>query len=118
MGGFPSCIMCINSFHVNICTPFEDEDSFVNRKGFHSINEQAMTDADYKFADTVARWPGSTHDYFIFRTPDVHDYARDNHTTLEHGVVLGNSGYPLDNFLMILYTNPISHQQRRFNATH
>ena len=78
MGGFPSCILCIDGFHVSICIPFEDENSFVNRKCFHSINVQAMTDADYKFADIVARWPGSTHDSFIFRTSDVHDYMRDN----------------------------------------
>lgn len=38
MGGFPSCILCIDGFHVRICTPFEDENSYVNRKGFHSIN--------------------------------------------------------------------------------
>ena len=93
-------------------------DSFVHRKGFHSINVQAMTDADYKFADIVARWPGSTHGSFIFRTSDVHDYLRDNHTTLEHGVVLGDSGYSLANFLMIPYTNPTSHQQRQFNTSH
>ena len=107
MGSFPACILRIDGFHGNICTPFENENYFFNRKGFHSINVQAMTDANYKFANIVARWHGSTHDSFIFRTSDVHDYLRDNHTTLEHGVVLGDSGYSL----------ATSHQRRRFNAT-
>ena len=68
MGGFPSCILCVDGFHVRICTPHDDENSYVNRKGFHSINVQALTDADYKFdVDVVAQWPGSTHDSFIWR---------------------------------------------------
>jgi hypothetical protein len=118
MGGFPSCILCIDGFHVKICTPHQDENSFVNRKGVHSINVQAMTDADMKFADMVVRWPGSTHDSFIFRSSEIHDYLRVNHTTLEQGVVLGDSGYALTNFLMTPYENPNTRQQRRFNVTH
>ena len=38
MGGFPSCILCIDCFHVRVATPFFDENDFVNRKGYHSIN--------------------------------------------------------------------------------
>ena len=34
MGGFPSCILAVDGFHVRICTPYEDEDDFVNRKIF------------------------------------------------------------------------------------
>ena len=116
--GFPSCILSIDGFHVRICTPFEDENSFVCRKGYHSINCQTMSDADMKFADFVVRWPGCTHDSFIFRSSEVHDYLRDNHTTLEKGVVLGDSGYALTNFLMTPYENPSTPQQRRFNVAH
>ena len=105
------CVLMVSMW---ICE--KDENSFVNRKGFHSINVQAMTDVDYKFADIVARWPGSTHDSFIFWTSDVHYYLRVNLTTIEQGVVLGDSGYLLP-LLMISYTNPPSHQ-RRFNTTH
>ena len=118
MGGFPSCILCIDGFHGKICTPYHDENSFVNRKGFHSINVQAMTGADYRFTDVVVRWPGSVHDSFIFRTSAVYDCLRVNHTTLEKGVMLGDSGYALTNFLMTPYDNPTTRQERRFNITH
>ena len=37
MGGFPSCILAVDGFHVRICTPYVDEDDFVNRIIFHSI---------------------------------------------------------------------------------
>ena len=77
-----------------------------------------MTDSGMKFSDFVVRWPGSTHDSFIFRSSDVYDYLRDNHKTLEQGVVLGDSGYALANFLMTPFDNPITRQQRRFNVTH
>ena len=32
MGGFPSCILAVDGFHVRICTPYVDEGDFVNRK--------------------------------------------------------------------------------------
>ncbi|KAH1021846.1 hypothetical protein HUJ04_011331, partial [Dendroctonus ponderosae] len=39
---------------------------FRNRKGYISINVQAIGDADLKLINVVARWPGSTHDATIF----------------------------------------------------
>ncbi|KAK0152980.1 putative nuclease HARBI1 [Merluccius polli] len=44
--------------------PSDEEDGFVNRKNFHSINTQVICDAT-QVTDLVARWPGSTHDSFI-----------------------------------------------------
>ena len=66
MGGFPSCILCVDGVHIRICTPYIDENSFINRKGWHSINVQMMTDPDYKIADIVVEWSGSTNASFIF----------------------------------------------------
>ena len=41
-GGFPGVIGCIDGTHVRIQGPSENENDFVNRKGFHSINVQAI----------------------------------------------------------------------------
>ena len=117
MGGFPSCILCVDGFHVQICTPYIDENSYVNRKSFHSINVQALTDADYKFVDIVAKWPGKTHDSFIWRQSDVRNYLQDNHLTLDDGLVIGDSGYALCRYLMTPYDDPSTRKERRFNAT-
>ena len=44
LGGFENVIGCIDGTHVRLQAPSQDEPSFVNRKGFHSINCQAVCD--------------------------------------------------------------------------
>ena len=41
-GGFPGVIGCVDGTHIKIQAPHENKNDFVNRKGFHSINEQAI----------------------------------------------------------------------------
>ena len=48
MAHFPNVLGCIDCTHVRIQAPSEDEPAFVNRKGFHSINVQAVCDYEGK----------------------------------------------------------------------
>ena len=41
-GGFPSVIGCVDGTHIRIQAPNKNENSYVNRKGFHSINVQGI----------------------------------------------------------------------------
>ena len=41
-GGFPGVVGCIDGTHVRIQAPNKNENDYVNRKGFHSINVQAV----------------------------------------------------------------------------
>ncbi|CAC5404787.1 HARBI1 [Mytilus coruscus] len=41
---FPNVLGCIDCTHVRIQAPSDDEPSYVNRKGYHSINVQAVYD--------------------------------------------------------------------------
>lgn len=50
-GGFPGVIGCIDGTHVRIQGPADHENDFVNRKGFHSINVQAI--CNHKGEDVV-----------------------------------------------------------------
>ena len=43
---FPNVIGCVDGTHVRIQAPSEDEPSYVNRKGYHSINVQGICDHD------------------------------------------------------------------------
>ena len=66
-----------------------------------------------RFLNIVAKWPGSTHDSHIFRTSAIGLTLEG--TTLDDGVLLGDSGYACLPYLMTPYPNPISNAQRRFN---
>lgn len=68
-----------------------------------------------KFINLVARWPGCTHDSHIFRTSQIKDYLEQHHTSLEDGILLGDSGYALKPYLMTPYLNPITAKERAFN---
>ena len=41
-GGFPCVIGCVDGTHVRLQAPSLHENSYVNRKGFHSINVQGV----------------------------------------------------------------------------
>ena len=68
---FPQVIGCIDGTHVPILAPSQNEGIYVNRKNLHSIDIQAICDANLKFIDIVAKWPGSTHDAFMWRQSEI-----------------------------------------------
>ena len=63
---FPNVIGAIDGTHVEILAPSKDiEVDYVNRKGRHSINVQAVANARLELTNIVAKFPGRTHDSFI-----------------------------------------------------
>ena len=103
-----SYIMCVPCWAI----PWENRKYGPERDIIQSMS-RPITDPDDKFA----KWPGSSHDPFVFRTSEFKDYLQANHATLDDGVVIGDSGYALSNFLMTPYENPANRKQRRFNVT-
>lgn len=55
VGGFPSAIGCIDGTHVRIKAPSQNEPDFINRKGFHSVNVQAICnhEGNSKYVDVI-----------------------------------------------------------------
>ncbi|XP_052084585.1 putative nuclease HARBI1 [Mytilus californianus] len=115
---FPNVLGCIDCTHVKIQGPSEDEAAFVNRKGYHSVNVQAVCDYEGKFTNISANWPGSTHDSHIFNTSNLCHYLETNNRRLADGLILGDSGYACRPFLMTPYPNPRERHQQRFNRAH
>jgi len=74
---------------VAIKAPTANEEAFVNRKGVHTVNVQAVCDADMKLLDVVAKWPGSSHDSFIWRSSGLHDVF--SRGLLREGWLLGKT---------------------------
>ncbi|KFM76042.1 putative nuclease HARBI1, partial [Stegodyphus mimosarum] len=66
--GFPNVIGAIDGTLINIQRPSVDDwFVFISRKGKFALNIQLVCDAKMEILDVVARWPGSTHDFFMWK---------------------------------------------------
>ena len=110
---FPKVIGCVDGTHVPILAPPINEDIFVNRKNFHSINIQAICDSKLKFIDIVAKWPGSTA--FIWRQSEINQRISNGEIPIVNGWFLGDSGYPLRPNLLTPILSPTTPGQRWYN---
>jgi len=63
--GFPNVVAAIDCTHMTIKSPSVHKERFVNRKNVHTINVQAAWD-NMKLLNVVAKFPGSSHDAFIW----------------------------------------------------
>lgn len=84
-----------------------------NRKGYFSLNVQMVCDAQLRIRNIVARWPGSVHDSTIF-------YDSPLCAQLERGdfgnmVILGDSGYPCQPYLLTPLLNPMTSAEEEYN---
>ncbi|CAC5364487.1 Protein eyes shut homolog,Neurogenic locus Notch protein,Neurogenic locus notch homolog protein 3,Protein eyes shut,Protocadherin Fat 4,Delta-like protein C,Neurogenic locus notch homolog protein 1,Fibropellin-3,Protein crumbs homolog 2,Sushi, nidogen and EGF-like domain-containing protein 1,Protein jagged-1a,Sushi, von Willebrand factor type A, EGF and pentraxin domain-containing protein 1,Protein jagged-2,Neurogenic locus notch homolog protein 2,Protein crumbs homolog 1,Protein jagged-1,Protein jagged-1b len=99
IAGFPNVVGAVDGTHVCIESPSIIEHIYVNRKNYHSINVQGICDSYLKFLNIVSQWPGGTHDAFIWSNSNVCEIFENR--TISEGWLLGDSGYPLEPWLMI-----------------
>ena len=91
---------------------------YVNRKNFHSINIQAICDANLKFIDIVAKWPGSTHDVFKWRQSEINFQIEYGQKPIVNGWFISDSGYPLKmNLLTPIILSPSTPGEIRYNRS-
>lgn len=77
----PGVIGIIDGTHVAIsAVNHHVENAFVNRKGLHSINVQIVCDDRMLITNINARYPGSTHDSYIFLTSQLHAFLQNLYT--------------------------------------
>jgi hypothetical protein len=110
-GGIRNVVGVIDCTHIQFQPLKAEEAQYVDRKGLHSINVQLVCNEKLEISDVVARWPGSVHDSFIWNNCGLRE------TMIEtDGWLLGDSGYPLEPWLLTKYRTPATEPQRRFNA--
>ncbi|XP_044765378.1 putative nuclease HARBI1 [Coccinella septempunctata] len=114
---FPHVAGAIDCTHVKIQSPGgDDAEIFRNRKGYFSINVQAICNADLKFQNVVGRWPGSAHDSTIFNSSRVAMLFENGH--FDDCIILGDSGYPIKKYLLTPLQNPTSRAEHLYNEAH
>lgn len=81
-----------------------------------------MGDARYRFLNVNARYPGSTHDAFIWTSSVVSTFLEAKQREFNDSewlyIVLGDSGYPLQPWLMKPYDQPATPNEIAYNIAH
>lgn len=80
------------------------------------MNVQVVSDSKSYIMDLVARWPGSAHDSHIFENSTLN--RRFQLGQFENAHLLGDSGYPLRNYLMTTLANPRTNAEMAYNYSH
>jgi len=83
-----------------------------NRKGYFSINVQTICDADLRIQNIVATFPGSNHDSTIFNYSSIR--GKFERGEMKDSILVGDSGYALNKFLMIPFLNPTGDGQNTY----
>lgn len=111
---FPNVLGSIDGTLIPIKRPSQDEHLYVSRKGSHAINTQVVCDANLVITNIVAKWPGSTHDSFVWNTCNLQNAFERN--AIGSGWILGDSGYPCQPYLLTPILNPACQNERRYNV--
>nr|CAH7756736.1 unnamed protein product [Callosobruchus chinensis] len=115
---FPGVIGAVDCTHVEIAQPPVEEHNYINRKGYHSKNIQIICDYELRIVNINARFPGATHDAFIWRN-SCHN---DNRLIIlgdRTSWLLGDSGYPQEPWLMTPIINPVpGSPESRYSEAH
>ena len=69
--GFYGFVGAVDGCHIPIERPREDEHTYVNRKGYHSLVLMGVCDENMIFTDINVGWPGSVHDSRIFKNTSL-----------------------------------------------
>ncbi|XP_064630742.1 putative nuclease HARBI1 [Lineus longissimus] len=112
----PNVIGCVDGSLIPIKCPSVNENAYVCRKQWHAINVQGICTYDLKFSNIVARWPGATHDAFIWSNCNLK--VKMERGLNDGGYLLGDSAYPLRPCLMTPVSRPADAADRQYNVHH
>ena len=113
IANFPGVLGAIDCTHVAIQSPGgEYAELYRNRKGYFSINVQAVCNARLEFTNIVARWSGSSHDATIFGNSRICAQFESGEIT---GILLGDGGYGCKKYLLTPLPTTNTPSERRYN---
>lgn len=109
-------IGAIDGSHVRINRPSEHEETYVNRKQYHSMIIQAVCDSSKLFTDICCGEPGSLHDARVLRRSNLFRRAQTPNYFGEY-FLIGDSAYPALSWLVTPFKDNgnLTEQQKTFN---
>ncbi|KAI2662548.1 hypothetical protein H4Q32_001427 [Labeo rohita] len=116
IAGIPNVMGVVDCAHIAIKAPNADDSSYVNKKGFHSINCQLVCDARGLLLSAETHWPGSLTDRAVFKQSSVAKLFEEQDN--DEGWLLGDNRYPLKKWLMTPVQSPESPAEYRYNLAH
>lgn len=115
VANFPGVLGLIDGTHIRIQRPSENENEYINRKFYPSVNVMAICDSSCIFLNVIAKWPGSTHDAFVWSQSSINAQFENGR---DDGFILGDSGYPCKPWLLTPFREPENNAQGRYNSAH
>lgn len=86
-----------------------------NKLELFIFNHQ-IVDSNLKFLSVNAKYPGSVHDSAIWTTSPGRVHLIREHNSRSNNWLIGDSGYPLEPWLLTPVSQPTSRQEEKFNA--
>lgn len=122
MAGFPGVIGATDCCQIPISAPHENPDSYINRKGYHSINTQAICDSKRRFLDVFTGSCGSVNDARVIQLSPLREEIMRNMDQYfpEQTHILGDKIYTVEFYLLPPYKNfgQLTDRQKHFNLVH
>lgn len=120
--GIDHIIGAIDGCHIKINKPGTNQDSYVNRKGYHSILLQGVVNHEKLFIDVYCGEPGSLHDSRLLRKSHLYAKACDNERSLfyDRMFLLADSAYPSLSWIVPPFRDNgnLTEEQKKFNFKH
>ena len=115
----PNCIGFIDGSHIRLESRPDGDNDYTNRKGFPSIQLQAIVDNKTIITDMFVGWPGSVHDARVFRNSPIADAMENGNIMGANKFIFGDSAYPLQSFLLTPFRNTghLTENEKFFNRT-
>ena len=114
-------IGAIDGSHILIEAPSDHQEEYNNRKMQHSVILQAVCDANKRFINCFAGFPGSAHDARVLQNSNLYKGIANNVASFFPNTglhILGDSAYPLNTWLLVPYKVAADPVKIRYNHKH
>lgn len=114
----PGCLYCLDGTYITKSNQILNGLTYLNRKGYQSLNSQIMCDEYLNIVYSYCNYPGRTSDSFAFKNSDF--YGKIENLLVNESYILADNGYENDNRIITPYKmyGDLTVQQTTYNYHH